>query len=95
MPDPNPASRRVGNPKITQPEEGDMTTATIEVEDELVEETPRRIVVFTLAVLLPPEFNDADIADIIPAGVTVNGWQDFYLSAFIQTTVQEARLVMT
>lgn len=73
-----------------------MTTATLEeVEEELALNTPRRVVLITVGVLLPAEFNDADIADIMPTSIAVTGAVDGELTDFIQTRVQEARLVMT
>lgn len=70
-------------------------TATIEVDDDAAEGYPRRVVLITVAVLLPPDFEDADIADIRPTTISVEGYADAALTDFIQTSVQEARLVMT
>lgn len=75
-----------------------MTTMTIDVDedqDDIEVRTPRRVVLITLAVLLPAEMEDAPVEDILPTGLGVEGFQDCMLTDFIQTTVQEARLVMT
>ncbi|HKN57140.1 MAG TPA: hypothetical protein VJX66_31940 [Amycolatopsis sp.] len=70
-----------------------MTTATIEVDEDVAEGHPRRVVLFTIAVLLPADFNDVDVAEIVPEAILVDGGQS--LTDFIETRVQDARLVLT
>jgi hypothetical protein len=71
---------------------------TVELDPETEDIEPRqvrRVVLVTLAILLPEDMSEADVNDIIPTRLIVTGDTDTELDALIQTTVQDARLVMT
>lgn len=72
-------------------------TATVELDPKTEDIEPRqvrRVVLVTLAILLPEDMNDADVNDIIPTRLIVTGYTDTELDGLIQTTVQDAHLVM-